>query len=678
MKKLRKARSISSLRRLFTILFSPLPVTVYCSLFTLFLLSTFTSLAAPAPVVIVSGTSSLGGPGELAYAGGMAARVSGWLRGAGVPVTEVTDDDLARGALHGAAVAVLPCNPHPGGGERKALRRFLNEGGRLVVCFGADEELAAAMGLKLGDYRPESAPGAWQTLRFAQDAPVGAPSVVTQPTHGIKPALPAEEGARVIAEWGNAAGKRTGVPACSASSHGFWLSAVLTEGDAAAKQRLLVALLGALEPGLWRTAAEHALGAAGQADGFASFDAAVAAVRGAPAAGPATEALLTQAGQARATAAAALNAGQWLRAVDEAGWVDALVVEAFARAQRPSPGEFRGVWNRDGLGLTPGRWPETAAQLARDGITAVLPNWLRPGLALYPSRLVPVSDAVRLYGDQAAAGVAAAHKHGLQVHAWVMCWNLDGAPADWLARMRREGRLQLSSSGQSAAWLCPSDPEHQAWQRAAIRELAAGYAVDGIHLDYIRHRSRDFCFCAGCRARFEHASGLSVRHWPADVVGGSAAPAWREWRRDTINRFVRDLRADLRALRPGLTLSAAVYGSYPSCRDSVGQDWGLWLKEGWVDFVTPMNYTVDEVRFERWTQLQLSLPGTAGRIYPGLGVTASESRLSPVRAIRQILAARRLGARGFALFELNDTLGREVLPRLGQGVTRREETAAGR
>ena len=646
--------------------------TVYCSLFTVRLFCA-AAWGESAPVVVVTGTSSLGSSSELAYAGGMAARVSGWLRGAGVPVTEATDDDVDRGALRGAAVAVLPCNPHPGHGERKALRRFLNDGGRLVVCYGADEELAAAMGLKLGAYLPESAPGAWHTLRFGPAAPVGAPLSITQPTHGVKPAFPAEAAARVIGEWENAAGQRTGVPACTASARGFWLSATLMEGDAAAKQRLLVALLGVLEPGFWRMAAEHALGAAGQAGGFASFDAAVAEVRGSPAAGPVTEALLTQAGQARATAAAALRAGQWLRATDDAGRVDALVVEAFARAQRPScQGEFRGVWNRDGLGLTPGRWPETAAQLARDGITAVLPNWLRPGLALYPSRLVPVSDAVRLYGDQAAAGVAAAHQHGLQVHAWVMCWNLDGAPADWLARMRREDRLQVSASGQSIPWLCPSNPEHQTWQRAAIRELAAGYAVDGIHLDYIRHRSRDFCFCAGCRARFERETGVRVRHWPADVVSGNAAVAWRDWRRDTISRFVRDLRADLRAARPALALSAAVYGSYPSCRDTIGQDWGLWLKEGWVDFVAPMNYTADEDRFERWTQLELALPGAAGRIYPGLGVTSSESRLSPVQTIRQLLAARHLGARGFVLFELNDNLGREVLPRLAQGITRRE------
>ncbi|MEI7435984.1 MAG: family 10 glycosylhydrolase [bacterium] len=646
-------------------------LTVYFSLFTAYLFCSFAAWGGPVPVVVVTGVSSLGSPNELAYASGMATRVSGWLRGAGVPVTEISDDDVTSGALRGALVAVLPCNPHPGSGERKALRRFLNDGGRLVVCYGADEELAAAMGMKLGAYLPESTPGAWHTLRFGAASPAGAPLTIVQPTHGVKPAFPAEAGARVIAEWENAAGHRTGVPACTASTRGFWLSATLMEGDAAAKQRLLLALLGAMEPGLWRTAAEHAVNESGQAGGFASFDNAVAAVRGAPAAGPATEALLTRSGQARATAAAALRAGQWLQAVDDAGRVDALLVEAFASAQKSCPDEFRGVWNRDGLGLMPGHWPETAAQLARDGITAVLPNWLRPGLALYPSRLIPVSDAVRLHGDQAAAGVAAAHQHGLQVHAWVMCWNLDGAPPDWLARMRRENRLQLSSSGQSIAWLCPSNPEHQNWQRAAIRELATGYAVDGIHLDYIRQRSRDFCFCAGCRSRFETATAARVRHWPGDVISGTAAAAWRDWRRDTISRFVRDLRCDLRALRPGLILSAAVYGSYPSCRDTIGQDWGAWLREGWVDFVAPMNYTADEARFERWTQLELALPGTAGRIYPGLGVTALESRLSPVQTIRQILSARRLGARGFVLYELNDTLGRELLPRLAQGITRR-------
>ena len=130
----------------------------------------------------------------------------------------------------------------------------------------------------------------------------------------------------------------------------------------------------------------------------------------------------------------------------------------------------------------------------------------------------------------------------------------------------------------------------------------------------------------------------------------------------TMPHFVAQVAAQIREIRPGVRLSAAVYGYYPGCADTIGQDWGAWLKAGYVDFVCPMNYTPDLAKFESMLRSQVQATGAAGRLYPGLGVTATESRLNALQVGEQIRAVRDANCGGFALFDLNMVLRNEVLP----------------
>jgi len=131
---------------------------------------------------------------------------------------------------------------------------------------------------------------------------------------------------------------------------------------------------------------------------------------------------------------------------------------------------------------------------------------------------------------------------------------------------------------------------------------------------------------------------------------------------------VRDVRAVIRATRPGVKLSAAVYATYPSCARSVGQDWGLWLREDLVDFVCPMDYTADPAALKKLVMNQTGLPKAAGRVIPGLGVTAAESRLDAAQTIEQIRLLRSLGAPGYVIFDLNANTAADILPVLGLGL----------
>jgi uncharacterized lipoprotein YddW (UPF0748 family) len=624
--------------------------------------------AAGVPVLLIQATSSAPNAAERVYAQKTTARLARWLEDVGIPC-RVTDDDAL--ALGGARIAVLACNPQPGSRELAALRRFVERGGRLMVFYSSEPRLAQLLGMRLGAYAA-GRPGQWSAFRFNAEAPTGVPPRVEQESRSIRPVYPASAAAHVIAFWENVGGAALPEPAWVRSDRGLWMSHVLLEGDVPAKQQMLLAMLGAFDPMLWQVAADHARRTSGRIGRFRDVPDAVdgitryaaASNRNTPA-----PALLAQAEGLYTALQREYAEGRYLRVVQTARQLDTALVEAYARAQAPRPREFRGVWNHSGTGLYPGDWGRTCRILAQNGMTAVLPNVLRPAAALYPSRVVPASETVALCGDQMAQCVAAARRHALQVHAWVICWNLEGAPENMVRGFRRDGRLQVSAAGETLPWLCPSHPANLELELDSIRELVRRYPVDGVQLDYIRYKSADFCFCSGCRQRFSRDLHQRIRRWPADVRTGPLAASYRQWRRDQITRLVTMARTEIRKIRPEVVLSAAVYGSYPGCRDSIAQDWGAWLRSGSVDFVCPMNYQTDTARFGEMFRTQAALTGAPGRILPGIGVTATESRLDAVQTIDQILALRRQNAAGFTLFELNPTLEKEILPYLGMGLT---------
>jgi uncharacterized lipoprotein YddW (UPF0748 family) len=308
--------------------------------------------------------------------------------------------------------------------------------------------------------------------------------------------------------------------------------------------------------------------------------------------------------------------------------------------------------------------------MAEHGMTAILPNMLWAGLAHYPSDVLPRSTSFRRHGDQVAQCLSAARQYGLQMHVWMVCWNLQGAPEEFVQRMQREGRVQVDRKGKPKPWLNPAHPANQTLALNALREVVERYKVDGVHLDYIRYPGSEVCYAPATRKAFEAWLGRKATGWPGAVdKGGSLRSAYERFRADQITLFVRAVHKQVRPVRPGLKVSAAVFRNYPDCIRSVGQDWGKWLQEGYVDFVAPMNYTTDARAFTSWTRQQLALPQARGRVYPGLGISANESEQSADQVIGQIAAARDLGAPGFVLFDMSQTLRDEILPVLSLGMT---------
>jgi uncharacterized lipoprotein YddW (UPF0748 family) len=619
-------------------------------------------------IALVQGDASLPNDAERKLAETTTACVGRWLADAGIPHTRMTDRDLARGGLRGVSVALLCATGQLPDSGLAAVREHLGAGGKLIVLYSTDTRLAETMGFELGKFRKAEVPMQWASFSFTDTLGGTLPARVYQEAPALVPAQPATRDARVIAWWESASGRRTQEPAWLASNRGYWMTSLPRQGDGLSKQNLLAALLADFEPDLWPDIVRSAMQRGSRIDSFDNYADSLRALRAVPESG--VQRSLDRAEETYEAMRAAARQGRYGQALHLSRALRDALTEAYARAQKPLRSPLAGVWDHDGIGWVPGDWNASMRLLKQNGMTAIFPNLVWAGLAHYPSDVLPRSKTVRLFGDQLEQACEAGRRHGIEVHVWAILWNPGVAPAEYLERARREKRLLYNAQGKEMPWLDPAHPANRAEMLAALREVAVRQPIDGLHLDYVRY-PEGALYGSTTRKDFEKSLGQSVSRWPADVLpGGRHRETFEIWRCEVITSFVREVRRMLRQTRPTARLSAAVFGGYPACRKSVGQDWMPWLSQDLVDFVVPMNYTENLNRFTSLLGGQLQGRGAAGRIVPGIGVEATESSLAADQVIEQIAAARTLGVNRFVLFDLNPGLRDRILPALHLGLTR--------
>lgn len=604
-------------------------------------------------------------------AGQFAENISRFLRELEVGCATLSDLDATPERLAKAKIVILPFNPSLPTATADALHDYVSNGGKLLAFYTVPEQLRPALRVRNGKHL-RARPGEFSRIRFRKGALDGAPAEIAQSSWNINAFEPIPGQSETIAEWLDQDGRSTGRPCLIASSNTIVMTHVLLTDDAANKRQALLAMLGKLEPSIWHEAATAALSRIGQLASFRSSDEAISAIAALGVGNTKVSASLARVGEYRRDAESLLRRGNYAESVQTAEQARAELSRAFCLAQKPEPGEFRAFWCHSAFGVQGLTWEEAVSRLAENGFTAVFPNMLWGGVAFYPSKTLPVAPEVATRGDQLAQCLAAARKHGLQVHVWKVNWNTGhAAPREFLGRLRQGGRLQASSAGKEEPWLCPSHPENQQLEIDSMVEVARNYEVDGIHFDYIRYPDADHCFCSGCRERFEASTGRTLAKWPQDVLGqGASRAAWLDWRRSNISRVVMAISKQARAVRPGIKISAAVFPNWESSRDSIGQDWKHWCEAGYLDFVCPMDYTSSNNNFRNMVKRQVTLAGKVP-CYPGIGASASASRLGADKVIEQITLTRQFRTGGFIIFNYGAAEANELLPSLGLGISLR-------
>ena len=563
-------------------------------------------------VLVVQAQSCIArNPSERKSCTEFAARLAAALRVVGLDCDVVSDLDFDDKTLDGVKAVMLPYNPNLPADVIDALVKFSERGGKIFAAYGCPQRIFGLLGLANGGFMKSTGPGGrFGGLVRNGKGLAGQPEFAPQgswATMKVKP-LP---GAEVVAWWGDP-GSPTDLPALVRNPRGVYMGHVWMGSLKDESRALIKAIILDMLPEK-RSAMEAAYAAAVK------------------------------------------------KAREDAAWAESVPSTTNA--------EFRAFWCHSPLGLGGGKtWDESIAILKKSGFNTILANLAWGGSADYPSEVLPRTTPEL---DTFAACKAACEKYGVRFHVWKVCYNLGGTrpPAEFIAKLKAEGRLQVSYGGKEEKWLCPSHPANQKLEIDAFVELAKK-GPHGIHFDYIRYPGSDNCFCAGCRERFEKKYG-AVSNWPADVRRDTARVAqWNEFRRDAITAVVRGVARRVRAEAPGVEISAAVFDNYATCRNGVGQDWALWCREGLLDFVCPMDYTNATSIFAGIVARQKALLGDFP-LYPGIGLSSSGAdaggRLR--RVVEQIMECRKAGCKGFTVFNF-DAAAEEVLPVLSRGPTR--------
>lgn len=343
---------------------------------------------------------------------------------------------------------------------------------------------------------------------------------------------------------------------------------------------------------------------------------------------------------------------------------------------------MRLVWEHPGDNNYGGDWDKIISELVAAGFNGLIVRIGTGGEACYDSDILPYDIAVKQRGYHLNAILKAGKKYGLDIHAWQILYQCRNIDTDFVHRMQKEKRLQKSFDGQELytagghhmVMLCPSDERNRKHEVETFVEIATRYpGIKGIHYDYVRYLTSDYCFCDGCRDRFNayynEKTGKTVKNWPKDTrTDPEVKKYFIPWRAEQVTILVRDIRAVFRQKFPNMQVSAAVQQS-PIATETMGQPWIEWGKEGLVDFVCPMTYTGLFEQFKRSNEYLKKQMAGAIPVYPGIGMSQRgllDEEMTMDKIYQQIEYSRKSNAGGFCIFSFSPRMRDELIPILKQ------------
>jgi len=286
-------------------------------------------------------------------------------------------------------------------------------------------------------------------------------------------------------------------------------------------------------------------------------------------------------------------------------------------------------------------------RLADAGIDTLLPFVYGRGDCWYDSSLPGVEKEDRL-----GPVIEMAHTRDVEVHP-VLLPLPRLSPIDPAERARRSYKSGQPGGNPCDGRPCASWKDNRDNGIAILRDILDHHDVDGIHLDVMRYADTGQslkwpCQCEACRKACVRLAGKETL--TADDL---ALPG-------LLYRYLAFREANIRELTErtlaitkerATQLSLAARAAYFTSALVEGQDWVSWCREGWLDFVCPMNYSTDrEVHRDRLAT-QMPLVGGSAPVYDGIGRKSSAGEMDPEMMIRQAEDALELGAKGIAIFQ---------------------------
>ncbi len=284
--------------------------------------------------------------------------------------------------------------------------------------------------------------------------------------------------------------------------------------------------------------------------------------------------------------------------------------------------EFRGAWiqcvNGQWIGMDREAMQRTLTvqlnELQRCGINAIMFQVRAEGDALYQSPYEPwsrylTSEQGRIpdpYWDPLAWMVEQCHSRGMECHAWINPFRAKTKGTTALAH--NHPYIQHPERFFHYDGLIIFDPglqENHDYICEVARDIVSRYDVDGLHID-------DYFYPYP-------AGDLPIPDEATYARFGNGKPLG-DWRRDNVNRFIKQLNETVKAVKPWCKFGVSPFGIYrnkqsdPNGSDTRGlqnydqlyADVLEWVREGWVDYNIPQIYwqighpTADYETLIRW------------------------------------------------------------------------------
>jgi uncharacterized lipoprotein YddW (UPF0748 family) len=356
------------------------------------------------------------------------------------------------------------------------------------------------------------------------------------------------------------------------------------------------------------------------------------------------------------------------------------------------PREFRGVWVASVANID---WPSrpglpTAQQQAE--LVAILDRAVALHLNAVVLQVRPAADALYdsphepwsayLTGEEGRApspyydplrfAVDEAHRRGLELHAWFNPYrarhpSARGAAARTHVSVRRP---ELVRSYGTYQWMDPGEPAVMAQTLAVMLDVVRRYDVDGIHIDdyfypypVLGPDSVELPFPdSASYARYRRAGGRLARD---------------DWRRHNVDTLVRELYRRTKALKPWVRVGISPFGiwrpGHPpqiqgfDAHQKLYADARRWLREGWLDYLTPQLYWPTAQTAQSYPVLLdwwLGENVRARHLWPGHNASRAAGTLWPEDELPdQVRRSRLAGANGGIHFSMRALMPAADVPR---------------
>jgi uncharacterized lipoprotein YddW (UPF0748 family) len=287
------------------------------------------------------------------------------------------------------------------------------------------------------------------------------------------------------------------------------------------------------------------------------------------------------------------------------------------------------------------------------------------GVTMYPSDVVNEYIGVKqspVYKerDPIQEIIEEAHKAKLKVHAWFefgFSYSYKDTTSKWLkkyphwAGRNSKGEL-LNKNG--FYWWNSLHPEVQSFMEKLVTEVVTKYKLDGVQGD-------DRLPAMPSEGGYDEYT----RKLYAEEHSGMQPPAnakdslFVQWKADKLSVFGKKLYQAVKTTKPKCIVSWAP-SIYPWSKQEYLQDWPVWLKDGYADYIIPQLYRYKIDAYEKiLKELTEQIPvGMKHKVFPGILTSLGDGYQSSREMTDQMIALnRKYGFNGEVFFYF-ETLNR--------------------